>query len=122
MRVLTGAALAGMLLAGCGDAATDTSGERGRIIAMEKGCVNCHSSDGSKSVGPTWKGLAGSRVDLADGTSVVADDAYLRESMLDPSAKTVDGFNPGLMETVIKPDSLSERDVRALIAYVKTLR
>lgn len=124
LSISIGIALSFFGLAGCSEGAggaASESAERGRIIASEKGCVNCHSADGSRSVGPTWKGLAGSKVELANGTTVQADDAYLRESMLDPSAKTVKGFNPGLMESVIEPDSLSQEEVRALIAYIKSL-
>ena len=53
---------------------------------------------------------------------MVADEDYLRESMLQPSAKTVKGFQPGLMETVIKPNSLSDDEVDALVAYIKELK
>lgn len=52
----------------------------------------------------------------------VADEAYLRESMLQPSAKTVKGFREGLMETVIEPNSLTDDQVRALIAFIESLR
>lgn len=94
---------------------------RGEALAAEKGCLNCHSTDGSKSVGPTWKGLAGSPVRLADGTTVRADEAYLKESIQQPSAKTVEGFQPGLMESVIKPGSITDEQAAALIAYIETL-
>lgn len=117
MRVLL---LAGLLL--LGSCRGERLVEEGEALAAENGCLSCHTTDGSASVGPTWKGLFGSPVELADGTTVVAGEAYLRESMLRPSAKTVKGFPGGLMETVIKPDSLTDGEVRALIAYIKSLR
>ena len=48
-------------------------------------CTTCHSADGSAKTGPTWKGLAGHEVELADGSKVAADESYLRESITDPS-------------------------------------
>ncbi len=72
-------------------------------------------------MGPTWKGLYRTQVELEDGSMITADEAYLRESILDPSAKTVKGFPAGLMETVIKPGALSEEEVDGLVAYIKSL-
>ena len=112
-----------LLLAACGDEdPTSAPAASGEGLYAEKSCVSCHTVDGSASVGPTWKGLYLSEVKLADGSTVTADDAYLRESILNPSAKTVEGYTPGLMETVIKPDSLSESEVDALVEYIKSLK
>jgi len=111
-----------LALTACGGPKLTPTGVQGRALATDFGCVNCHSTDGSKSVGPTWKGLSGSQVALDDGTVVNADDTYLRESILEPSAKTVKDFKPGLMETVIRNHSLTEKDVRSLIAYIKELK
>lgn len=60
-------------------------------------------------------------MELDDGTKVVANELYLHESILKPSAKTVKDFPAGLMETVIKPDSLTFEEANALVAYIKTL-
>lgn len=94
----------------------------GAALYAQKGCAACHSVDGSPSVGPTWKGLYLSKVRLSDGSVVKADEAYLRESILQPSARTVRGFTPGLMETVIKPNSLPQEQVTALVNYIKSLK
>ena len=113
-----------LVLAACGGtsgAQTDPLVERGAALYEEKACASCHSVDGSKLVGPTWKGLYGSEVELADGSTVVADEVYLAESMLRPSARTVDGYQEGLMETVIKPNSLTQEEVEALTAYIESL-
>ncbi|HLF70041.1 MAG TPA: cytochrome c [Actinomycetota bacterium] len=122
MRPLASLAMGGLsILIACTPAPSPLV-ERGERLATERGCVSCHSTDGSAGIGPTWKGLAESQVELTSGEVVLADDAYLRESMTDPSAKTVRGFKTGLMERVIAPGSLSDSEVRALIAYVKSLR
>lgn len=113
------AAVIAVLLVGCGG---DPQEHPGKLIADSRGCFSCHSTDGSSNVGPTWRRLYGSKVELDDGTAVVAGDAYLSESMLQPSAKTVKGFEKGAMETVISPNSLSRDEVKKLIAYIKTLK
>jgi len=94
--------------------------ENGKVLAAQFGCVGCHTSDGSKSVGPTWQGLFGSRVELSDGTTVAADEAYLVESIVNPGAKIVAGFPEGLMPSF--KDQLSEAQVNDLIAYIRSLK
>jgi cytochrome c oxidase subunit II len=115
-------ALVSLLAAGCGSKKEQGLAAEGRQIAKARGCASCHTTDGSNGTGPTWKGLYGSTVLLDDDRTVTANEAYLRESMLQPTAKTVKGFQKGLMETTIRPNSLSEKEVKALIAYIKTLR
>ena len=111
-----------LLLSGCtADQPTTEPARRGRTVAEAKGCFSCHSVDGSQSVAPSWKGLFGSKVQLTNGKTVVADVPYLRESMLEPTAKTVEGYPEGLMETVIKPNSLTDDEVEALVAYIQSL-
>ncbi|MBI4337002.1 MAG: hypothetical protein HY683_04145 [Chloroflexi bacterium] len=61
----------------------------GRALASETGCTACHSAAGNVSVGPTWKGLFGRMETLADGSTALVDEAYLRESILTPNAKIV---------------------------------
>jgi cytochrome c oxidase subunit II len=115
-------ALAPVLAPGCGSGKEQGLAAEGRRIASSRGCVSCHTTDGSKGPGPTWRGLYGSTVILDDGKQLTANEAYLRESMLQPSAKTVKGFEKGLMETTIRPNSLSDKEVKALIEYIKTLK
>lgn len=110
------------VLAACGGSAeSEPLAARGADLYQGKACASCHTVDGSKLVGPTWKGLYLSEVELDDGSKVVADEAYLRESMLEPSIKTVKDYPRGLMETVIKPNALSDAEVDALVAYIKSL-
>ena len=93
----------------------------GEALYSSAGCSNCHSIDGSQSVGPTFKGLAGSTVQLADGTSVTADDAYLSRAIGQPDADIVDGYSQGVMSGTIPAGSVSESDIQALVAYLKSL-
>ena len=81
------------------------------------GCITCHRGD-STARGPNLAGLYGHAVTLADGRTVAADDGYVRESILNPSAKVVAGFQP------IMPNfqgQLSEEGVISLIAYIKSM-
>ena len=93
----------------------------GAGVARESGCVACHSVSGGSGVGPTWKGLAGSQVALADGSTVTADEAYLKESIISPDAKVVKGFAPGIMPKGFG-DKLKPDQIDALIEYMKTLK
>ncbi len=103
-----------------GGAAAEDPVAVGKKVASSAGCVACHSIDGSKIVGPTWKGLAGESVTLADGSTVTADDAYLEESIVNPGAKMVQGY-PDVMPKNFK-DVLTADEIKGIIAYIKTLK
>lgn len=92
----------------------------GTDLATSKGCIACHSTNGRDGVGPTWSGLFGSERSLEDGSTVTADDAYLRESIVDPQAKVVDGFIAGIMPGSFG-DSLTDEELDALVAYIQSL-
>ena len=94
----------------------------GKSLFASLGCASCHSIDGSSGVGPTLKGLFGSNVQLTDGKTVTADEAYLIEAIEDPDAEIVQGYQPGIMSGVIKPNQIAEADARDLVAYIKTLK
>jgi len=83
---------------------------------MKAGCSVCHGTTGQGGVGPSWVALAGSTVKLDDGSTVVADDAYIRESIVAPSAKKVTGYS-----TTMPPTQLNDDEVAALIAYIDSL-
>ncbi len=93
----------------------------GKALAARQGCLVCHSVDGSPRVGPTWKGLFGKEETLTDGSTVKVDEAYLRESIVDPDAKVVKGFPAGVMPQDFG-QKLSDEEIQALIEYIKTLR
>jgi cytochrome c oxidase subunit 2 len=90
----------------------------GEKIYKQK-CASCHTVDGNKAVGPTWKGLFDKTESLADGSSVKVDDNYLRESILEPNAKVVTGFAPA-MPTL--KGTLKDKQIDAVIAYIKSLK
>jgi len=92
--------------------------EGGKQTYEQRGCKQCHSIDGTANTGPTWKGMFGSQVKLADGTTVTADENYVRESIMDPTAKVVAGFQP-VMPTF--KGSLKDRQITGIIEYMKTL-
>jgi cytochrome c oxidase subunit 2 len=98
-----------------------TLAQKGAKLSNAKGCVACHSVDGSLKVGPTWKGLWGqSNHEISDGTKVTVDENYLRESILYPNAKVVKGYPSGVMPTY--QGQLSENELSALIEYIKELK
>jgi cytochrome c oxidase subunit 2 len=96
-----------------------TGADLGAETAQLQGCLGCHSTDGSRLVGPTWLGLYGTQEALEEGTSVLVDEVYLRESILNPADQITKGF-PNVMPATYK-DTLSEEDVEALIEYIKSL-
>lgn len=93
--------------------------QRGKKLFGLKGCVGCHSADGSAKVGPTLAKVFGKTEALVDG-SVQVDEDYLRESILKPNAKIVKGFAPNVMPTF--QGQLQEDELTALIEYIKTLK
>jgi cytochrome c oxidase subunit 2 len=93
--------------------------ELGERLFGRRGCSVCHAVDGATvKVGPNLKGIFGRTRRFADGKSLVADEEYLRESIVDPSAKIVEGFRDQ-MPTF--KGQLSDRQIDALIAYIKSL-
>ena len=90
----------------------------GEQLFKDLACVTCHTSDG-KGRGPSLVNVAGSTVKLTDGRSVVADDTYLRESILNSQAKIVAGYQP-LMP--VFQGIVSEEQVMALIAHIKGMK
>jgi cytochrome c2 len=103
-------------------AAASGNAAHGRQLASSLGCSACHSLDGSPGVGPTWKGLAGSKVTLSDGSTVTADASYLMKAIRDPDAQIVKGYSPGIMSASIKPGSVSVQDAQDLIAFIQQLK
>ena len=92
---------------------------RGEALVASTGCLACHAIDGSAGTGPGWHGLAGSTVTLDNGETVVAEDTYLFNSIVDPQSQIVAGFDP-VMPTSYA-DSLSEAEIQDLVEYIKSL-
>jgi cytochrome c oxidase subunit 2 len=93
--------------------------EAGAQLYTSKACITCHSVDGRPGVAPSFKGRYGSTQNMADGSSVLIDENYLRESILNPQAKVVAGYQP-VMPTY--QNVLKDRQIDALIAYIKSLQ
>jgi cytochrome c oxidase subunit 2 len=91
----------------------------GRLVAERQGCLMCHTIWGGDSVGPTLLRLYGTKRPLSDGSSVVADDRYLREAILDPNKRLLAGYAAGMPSYRGK---LSDQELTGLIAYLKTLQ
>jgi len=98
--------------------AAQTPEGRGQALVAANGCAACHSTTGAQGIGPTWRGLFGSEEELTDGTTVIAEEAYLAESIHDPQAKIVAGFETQLMPTY----GFTEQQIADIVAYIKTLR
>ena len=98
--------------------ASQTPEGRGRALVEANGCAACHSINGSPGIGPTWFGLLGRQEHLTDGTVVIADEAYIAESIKTPQAKIVADFENQLMPTY----SFTDEQIADIVAYIKTLR
>ncbi|MDA0348811.1 MAG: cytochrome c [Verrucomicrobia bacterium] len=96
---------------------------RGLEVATLYGCIGCHSLDGSTEgkSGPTWAGLWRSKRTLTDGRKVEAMEEYLRESILDPVAKMVAGFDGAEAGMPPYQGILSDEDVESLVIYIRSL-
>jgi cytochrome c oxidase subunit 2 len=135
--VIVVAALAALATSGCGapretgavpppsapEAVTQARVTRGGHLYVADGCVGCHSLDGKRGVGPTFKGLAGRRVALAGGRTVEASNAYLTRAIVRPDADVVAGFPGGVMGTATGRLRLAQRpaDVRALVEFINSI-
>jgi cytochrome c oxidase subunit II len=101
-----------------GGGAGGSLAEQGQANFAQLGCATCHQLD-QQGRCPILRGLYNKPVQLASGQTVIADDAYLRESILEPNAKIVAGFEPNVMPNF--KGQISEEGVIQLIAYIKSL-
>ncbi len=89
--------------------------ELGAQLYQQQACFACHSLDGTAVIGPSFAGLYGKTETLDDGSTALVDDDYLRESIVDPGAKVVEGY-----QNVMQPYAgLSDRELSALIAFIR---
>jgi cytochrome c oxidase subunit 2 len=93
----------------------DELARQGKLLAQAKGCIACHTVDGNAGVGPTWKGLYGKTETMADGSTALVDEAYLKAFIRDPAARGVKGFPP-----IMPKIDLTDQEVADLIAYIKS--
>lgn len=92
----------------------------GAQLVKDYACTACHAADKQKLVGPGWGGLYGSKVTLTDGTTVVADDAYLTEAIRHANAQIVAGYTAGVMPEYA--NMLKDDEVAAIVAYIRSLQ
>ncbi len=95
---------------------TMTPVDAGRKLFQMRGCTQCHSMDGSAKTGPTLLDVFGRTETMVGGASVVVDENYIRESILEPNAKVVAGFEP-VMPTY--QGRLKDAEIMAIIEYLK---
>jgi len=103
--------------------AVDSPVATGKRIMKNIGCFACHTIDGTKLVGPSFKGIYGHKVTVVKGGSeqeIEVDDEYIKRSIYEPNAEVVKGFNKGLMQPYT--GQLSEDDIKQITAYIKTLQ
>jgi cytochrome c2 len=92
--------------------------EIGEKLYTSLGCIACHSLDGGKNHGPTLKDSFGSKREFLKASSLVVDEAYIRESIEKPMAKTVKGYLTGMMP----PYKLQEAEYDSLVLFIKSVR
>ena len=93
---------------------------KGKKLVSENGCIACHSTDGSRLIGPSFKGMYGKKaIVISDGKEVeiTANEDYLKESILYPDKKIVKGF-----EALMPPAELKDEELKAIIEYIKSLK
>ncbi len=93
--------------------------ELGELLYKRKGCLACHTTTGARGTGPTWKGLFGSERRLTDGSTVIADAEYLRESIISGDAKLVEGY---FNQMPPYRGVLDDEEIDAIIEYIKTIK
>jgi cytochrome c oxidase subunit 2 len=108
-----------------GDAPEPGTGAEGENLAREglkvatvRGCMRCHTVDGTPHIGPTWRGMFGKMERMADGSTVRVDEAYVTESMMDPEARIVAGYPPVMPSY---SGQITAPETAAIVEYLKTL-
>jgi cytochrome c oxidase subunit 2 len=102
---------------------TATTEMPGLAILKKNACVSCHSLDGSKIVGPSFKGIWGHEAEVitnGEERTVTVDEEYVKRSIYEPNADVVKGFNEGLM--ISYKDLVTEDEIKDIIEYLKTLK
>ena len=98
-------------------APTTESSDPSYKLLDAKECLSCHSVDGTEGIGPTLKGIFGRTEKMTNGQTITVDDPYLRESIVNPSAKIVAGY-----DDLMTKAELTDEEVNELIEYLKTLK
>ena len=91
----------------------------GQGLYTRKACNTCHSNDGTAGIGPSFKGRFATQQPMEDGTQIMIDENYIRESILNPMAKVTQGYQPVMPSY---QGLLKDRELDALIEYIKSLQ
>lgn len=102
-----------------GNTGTTTPAAAGQQLYQTLGCASCHGANGEGGRGPTLLGTFGKQIQLVGGQTIRADEPYIRESIMNPQAKLVEGFGP-IMPTF--QGQISEDQLVQLVAYIKSLQ
>lgn len=102
------------------DTGEPVTAERGRELFQRTGCAGCHTTDGSAGtgVGPTMLGLYGSERTFNDGSTVIADEAYISKAMINPGERIVEGYDEGMPSFL---GILSDDEINSIVLYIKSL-
>ncbi len=95
--------------------AAGSAAANGEQLLRSSGCAGCHGADFRGGAGPSLVGLAGLQVELADGSTLVADTAYLTRAIANPSADLVADFN-----LKMPANALTDAEIADIVAYVET--
>ncbi len=87
------------------------------MVMGQYGCLGCHSVDGSKFRGPSFKGLYGSEVVLNNGKKIIADEEYIRNSIREPNSQIPDGY----MENLMPKFDIKDKELELILFYIKRL-
>lgn len=90
---------------------------RGERLYIQNACQACHSVDGQAGVGPSFQNLYGSERNFADGTSTTADEDYIIQSIVEPGANVVEGYQ----NAMVPYDFLSESELQSLVEFIKSV-
>jgi cytochrome c oxidase subunit 2 len=106
-------------LAKAGDVSNRDPVELGKELVSARGCMQCHSVDGSRKIGPSFKGIFGKQEALVGGGKVLVDENYIVESINNPQAKVVDTYAP-----VMPPyqGKFKDAEISGIVAYIKSLK
>ncbi|MGA0806189.1 MAG: hypothetical protein ACO3PV_06710 [Pseudohongiellaceae bacterium] len=97
-------------------AQVQTPAQQAQALAAARGCLACHSLDGSAGIGPSWSGSWGAQRRFVDGSSARVDAAYLRESMLAPAARVVEGY-----DNVMLPTGFTDAEIELVTDLIRAL-
>ena len=100
-------------------AANTSLTEQGKRIAAEAGCMKCHSINGERHIGPSWLDSWGAKRKLKSGETITVDEGYMTESIMDPQAKIVEGYDAVMPSYQGK---LAGPEIAALVEYMKSLQ